>query len=406
MALRSEVAAVGTAGVAQGLALVTFPAASVVFTSPRHFALSPTAYGGMFVPLAITAVAASLLGARLTRRAGIKRIYLLGLSANLLSMALLVSSQLALAHRPLAYGMLLAATTSLGLGFGLTVPALNTLTAAFFPRRIDSAVLVLNALLGLGTALAPVLSAVFVGLGIWWGLPALVGMLLLGLSLWSLRLPLETGGAGPAAARRPEAGRGLPPRFWIFAAFALLYGMVETMSGNWATLYMSRNLGATTAAAALALAVFWCMVTAGRIFFAAVAKRFSPSATYRLLPWVIAAAFLAAAVLPKGFSLAGIAAFGLAGLGCSALLPLTISFAQEELTVIAASVAGGLIAFYQIGYGLAAFGVGPLHEHAGLGLHAVFGIAAVIALAMAPLSLLINRHGTQPGLERRKESAA
>ena len=33
--------------------------------------------------------------------------------------------------------------------------------------------LVLNALLGLGTALAPVFVAIFVGLGFWWGLPVL-----------------------------------------------------------------------------------------------------------------------------------------------------------------------------------------------------------------------------------------
>ena len=35
-----------------------------------------------------------------------------------------------------------------------------------------NAVLMLNALLGLGTALAPVLVAIFVGLGFWWDHPA------------------------------------------------------------------------------------------------------------------------------------------------------------------------------------------------------------------------------------------
>ena len=68
--------------VIQGLALVTFPAASTVFTSPEHYGLSSTEYGGMFVPQAITAISASLLGAGLIRRLGIKRIYLLGLTAN------------------------------------------------------------------------------------------------------------------------------------------------------------------------------------------------------------------------------------------------------------------------------------------------------------------------------------
>ena len=150
MAQRNEIAAVYVAAVIQGLALVTFPAASTVFTSPQHYGLSSTEYGSMFVPQAITAISASLLGAGLIRRLGIKRIYLLGLTANLVSMALLFLSQFFISDSRVAYSMLLLATTSLGVGFGLTVPALNTFTAAFFPQKIDSAVLVLNALLGVG----------------------------------------------------------------------------------------------------------------------------------------------------------------------------------------------------------------------------------------------------------------
>jgi hypothetical protein len=40
------------------------------------------------------------------------------------------------------------------------VPARNTRTAAVHPDAVDSAVLVLNALLGVGTALAPVFVAI------------------------------------------------------------------------------------------------------------------------------------------------------------------------------------------------------------------------------------------------------
>jgi len=67
MAQRSEVAAIYTAGIVQGLALVAFPAASTVFTSPQHYDLSSAAYGAIFVPQAITAISSSLLGAGLTR---------------------------------------------------------------------------------------------------------------------------------------------------------------------------------------------------------------------------------------------------------------------------------------------------------------------------------------------------
>src|SRR5512137_1808226 len=135
MAQRSEVTAVYAAGVVQGLALVTFPAASTVFTSPQYYNLSSTAYGGMFLPQAVMAIVASLLGAGLTRRLGIKRIYLIGLVADLVSMTLLFLSQFFMSNGPVAYGLLLLATTSLGLGFGLTVPSLNTFTAAFFPQK-------------------------------------------------------------------------------------------------------------------------------------------------------------------------------------------------------------------------------------------------------------------------------
>ena len=126
-------------------------------------------------------------------------------------MALLLLSQFVMTNQPLAYGMLLLATASLGIGFGLTVPSLNTFAAAFFPEKIDRAVLILNALLGLGTALAPVFVAIFVGLGIWWGLPLLVAVLLLGLLMFSLRLPLRVGSMETAArdqAVRPRRHPG------------------------------------------------------------------------------------------------------------------------------------------------------------------------------------------------------
>jgi MFS family permease len=133
MAQRNEIAAVYVAGFIQGVALVPFPAASAVFTSASGYGLSSTQYGSIFVPQAITAIGSSLLGAGLVRRLGLKRIYLLGLAADLLAMVLLLLSQFVMSHGLMTYSLLLLATASLGIGFGLTVPALNTFTAAFFP---------------------------------------------------------------------------------------------------------------------------------------------------------------------------------------------------------------------------------------------------------------------------------
>ena len=133
------------------------------------------------------------------------------------------------------------------------------------------------------------------------------------------------------------------------------------------------------------------MVTIGRLLFAAIERRLPETRTFTILPFVAAAALAITALLPSGDAGWGVVAFGLAGLGCSALLPLTISFGEQELTVMATAVAGGLFAFYQVGYGLVAFGVGPLQSVAGLSLGTIYGLAAGVALVMAALSFVVVR---------------
>lgn len=391
MAQRHEIVTVYAAGLIQGVALITFPAASAVFTSSNDYGLSNTEYGCMFLPQAILAVTASLAGAGLRSWLGTRRIYLLGLLANLLAMILLVASRFAMHNHSLAYGILLTATGCMGIGFGFTVPALNTFASAFFPKNVDRAVLILNALLGLGTALAPVFVAIFVGFGIWWGLPVLVAVLILGLLLISAFETLQAVQAAHTSHKKTGSGE-FPGRFWVFASFALLYGVCETMNGNWAVPYMTKHFGASATVASLALAIFWSFVTAGRILFAAIERWFPEKLVCRVLPFVIGTAFIGSACVPKTYPTLGILTFALAGLGCSALLPLTISFGQKELKNIAASAAGGLIAFYQIGYGIAAFGVGPLQSDAGLGLNIILGGSALVAMGMALLSFTVTQN--------------
>ncbi len=393
MATKTEVNTVYAAGTVQGVALVTFPAASTIFISRAEYALTSTTYGAIFLPQAATAVGAALLGAGLSRRVPTRDLYLLGLVANLLAMTLLFASKFFTGDRSVAYPLLLGATAALGVGFGLTVPALNTLTAAFHPGSIDSSVLVLNALLGLGTASAPVFIAVFVGLGFWWGLPLLVAGMLVALLAISLRLPLRTGTPAPAGTRRTRMR--IPARFWVFAAFALLYGICETMNGNWSQLDMTSSLGASVTQASIALTTFWATVTLGRVLFSLIQRRFPTRRTYRLLPFVLAATFVGISLLPTGNPALAVVAFGLAGLGCSALLPLTLSFGQEELLAISGAVAGGVIAFYEVGYGIAAFGVGPIHD-AGVSLPTLFGLTGIVAAVMGALSFAVTHRRPEP----------
>jgi fucose permease len=386
MATATESRVVYVAGLAQGIALVTFPAASTIFTDPADYGLSNTQYGAMFLPQVVLAITTSLLGAGLATRFGSKRLYLAGLACDVVSMTLLIVSWGFADDTAVAYPILLVATGFLGAGFGLTVPAVNTFAAAFHPDGEDRAVLVLNALLGLGTALAPLFVAIFVGLGFWWGLPVLAGTFLVVLLAVSVRLPLVTKVVAAGARQRLR----IPSRFWLFAGFAVLYGICETMNGNWAQLDMTHELGASVTLASVALFAFWGMVTVGRIGVASIERRFPTWRAYHLLPFILALALAAVWQLPDDAGVLGVLAFGVAGLGCSALLPLTISFGQEQLTGIATAVAGGVIAFYQVGYGIAAIGGGKLQD-AGTSLPSLFGWAAVVALAMGLLSFVLAR---------------
>jgi len=192
-----------------------------------------------------------------------------------------------------AYPLLLVATACLGVGFGLTVPSINTFTAAFHPDTVDRSVLVLNSLLGLGTALAPVFVAIFVGLGFWVGLPVLAAVAVTALLLVSLRPPLGTSQVTPPRAAGHRAR--IPAAFWLFAAFGVMYGFCETMNGNWSQLDLT-SLKVSATVASLTLTVFWAMVTAGRLLFAVIQRWFPSRLAYHLLPFVLAGAFVAISV--------------------------------------------------------------------------------------------------------------
>ena len=389
-ASRTEIGLVYAAAVVQGLALVTFPAASSIFTSPDGFGFDSTRYGALFLPQVLLAILASAFAPRLARRWSLRRVLLAGLAGDVVSMTLLALSRLLLGMPDMAFGVLLLATGALGLGFGATVMALNTYAEAFFPKRADRAVLALNALLGLGTALAPVLVAIVVALGAWWLLPVVVActaVLLFGVA-YAQPLRLHVGNAD---ADRPTSLNwiDLPRRFWLYAAAVFVYGIVETLNGNWAMLYLSSERGVSTQGASFALAAFWVMVTAGRVLIALISQLVPARWIYVALPALSLVVFQLASQVQS--EAGGIIVFGLAGLACSGFLPLSISFAGGEFPRLSAVMAGGLIAFYQLGYGVAAFGIGPLQGLFGLSFSTVFAAGSVVAAPIIVIAWLIIR---------------
>lgn len=388
MANRIEIGAVYLGGLAQGLALVAVPAAASALTSRAGYGLSAAQYGMLFAPMAAAAVVASAVAGDVAGRWGMKPILLLGLALDFAAMALLVASR-PLQGQAAAYGVLLAAMAALGGGFGATLTAVNAYVPAFFPRHAEPALTALHTLLGAGTALAPLLVAILGGQR-WTLLPLGVAAALLALLVAAVSQPMEL-----AAPRRGTKGHTrAPARLWAFVAMALIYGICETLLGNWAVPYWHGQRGLTAAAAGVVLAVFWALVTVGRLGVAVAARWLPPRRMYPVLPVLL---LVALALIPRvGGSGGAIAVFALAGLGCSALLPLTIAFAEEQFPTLAEALSGELIAVYMIGYGLASFGVAPLAAR-GFGLGNIYHAAAILALAMAGLGFELTRGSRAKG---------
>jgi fucose permease len=207
----------------------------------------------------------------------------------------------------------------------------------------------------------------------------------LGLLILRVQAPLEVSGG---AAQGASFSERLPRRFWLFAAAVFLYGIVETLNGNWSGPYLTGERGVSVRGAAIALMTFWAMGTIGRVLFATVSSRATARWIYVGLPILLVAAFQL--ISRSGGETGDIAAFGVAGLGCSAFFPLCISLSGQEYPRLAAAMAGGIVAFYQAGYGVAAFGVGPLRESAGLSFQPIYSLGSVVAGAMFIVALAVS----------------
>jgi MFS family permease len=381
---RGEVATVYVIGLFQGLSLVAFPAAATILTSTSGYDLSKSKYGVLFVPQVAMAIVASLSLPALGGRYGLKRVLLAGLVANTVAMGLLAGTE-PLRTAAVAYPMLLVATGALGLGFGLTLGCISTYAGAFMPERRDIALTALNVLLGLGTALSPFLIAFFTGAGQWWYLPLLAAVGLVVLIALTLVQPMAV--PGPGEGRRAPGGRArIPTLFWAFAAALVIYGVGETMFGNWgSTLLVGKGVAATSANDGLA--VFWAAVTMGRLVIAVASTRLRSTHIYVVLPLAIAAALL---LFPAAHTAGwGIALFALGGFACSGFFPMTIGYGESTFPGIVELATGWLIAAYQVGYGLAAFGAGALQRV--VSLSAVFRVAAAAMVVNALLSVVVAR---------------
>jgi len=136
------------------------------------------------------------------------------------------------------------------------------------------------------------------------------------------------------------------------------------------------------------------MVTVSRVFIAGI-SRFVPARwIYVGLPILLVVAFQLASRVES--ETGALLAFGFAGVACSAFLPLSISFGGKEFPHLTAVMAGGLIAFYQLGYGVAVFGIGPLRDLIGMSFSTIFAAGSIVAATLLVIAMFVSRRPMSP----------
>ena len=119
--------------------MVVVPAASLVFTASGQFRFSSSEYGSFFIPEVLTTIVAGIYGSFLVRKWGMRGFYRVGLVFNILAMALISASQLALGSHQAAYIFIIFGMAFVGAAFGFTLPAINVYATNFFPNNSASA---------------------------------------------------------------------------------------------------------------------------------------------------------------------------------------------------------------------------------------------------------------------------
>ena len=370
------------AALLQGMTLVSFPAVRAMLK--QALSLSDADYGAIFLPQVAFAIVGAVAGGALACMIGLRALFALALAANTASQALLAGSDFASPSGGVV--LLLAATASLGLGFGLLGGPINAYPGLLFPHRSQTAIVAAHTLIGLGLAIGPLIAGPFIAAGIWFGFPISLGVSCAVTAIAALLFPLPQS-TTPVAADKAKATRPIASRiFWLFAAIVVIYAFAEGTFSSWAVIFLRDGKGLPDMTASFALSAFWGALVAGRLLVSVLIVRVPAKIVWVALPVLMIAAFWLVSF--AGSAATGIGAFAVAGLGCSAFVPLTITLAVDRFPNSVARVSSMLIAALMTGVGIASWLVGALQSVLPLdALYRLSSLYPVLVLVLAWLAL-------------------
>lgn len=341
----------------QGLSLVSFAASGPTLRSAQH--LSDSQFGLIFLPQVFATIIGALIGAALERQLGMKRLLWIALIFDALSQVGLGS--VAHVSNAMALPLLLASTTAMGVGFGFMGSPMNGCPALFFPTRVGAATVGIHCFNGSGLIFGPLLLQVALGHGQYAFYPYSQAAIALVCALLSFIAPFPPENPRSVSEGTTETPPWRAGEFWILAFIAVIYSFAEGTFSNWAAVYLQSDRHLPAALAAWAISAFWGGVVGGRLIVSLAVLWLSERLVWRTLPLVMIAAFWLLPMANTPFL--GIGIFIVAGLGCSAFFPLTVSLATRQFPQHLAWASAMMIAALMTGNGLGSFSLGLLHAH-------------------------------------------
>ncbi len=380
----------GLTGFLQGACLILMGASSLTLKSSDWSALRDDQYGSLFVVMVIFAIISSVLTQTWVERFGRARVYCVGYLAFFLYVCTLYGLLLTRGAQGPSYILLILANLILGLGFGILCAMLNALIVDWYPQHPNMAMTGLHSCFGIGAGLTPLVVSRYVLLENWSGVLHLLlaGFLLVG--ILSLKVPLF------AVSSNNQRSGGFLKSFFamekqarFFLLVILLYGCIEALVGNWTLSYLNDVKGVSLESASTALALFWSLLTVGRILASIAMIWVQPKMIYRMLPLCMAASFFAL-VQVEGARQIGWVYVAL-GLSFSSFFPLSVGIAAQAFPRWQAWLSSLSVTALMIGVGLGSFMPGWLRQQGWLGLTEHYQAAVGGALVLGVLVFLVTR---------------
>ncbi|MFI5358257.1 MAG: MFS transporter [Opitutales bacterium] len=290
----------------------------------------------------------------------------------------------ALAALAPAWPVLLAGVFVIGMGFGSISMGLNQIVAHSEGGRRSAVINAVNASVGVGAVVGPILVAAL-GQGRYVWLYAAIAIVAVGLIPQGLKIPGRLPRVQGGSARRPKALMA-----FFLVGFAMYVG-TEAGVGGWMTSHLE-SLGLSFASAAALTSGFWLAFAFGRTIAALLPARVGESTIIFTASAVAALALLGAFVGP----IAPIA-YLVVGLALAPIFPTGVVW-LSRLVPRDSAVTSWLFPAGMLGGALVPAGVGLVVGHAGLG--AAPGVLAGVAAVTFAAFFLAARVGAPTAARR------